>query len=158
MLIYSSIYCNSNFKNLLQHFEAINFCPGITEHFSISSDGTWCSNWTLFNNWGCAPRENKTRLFGLSLWVRWGCHVFNYIYILFVCFVFQGYWGCAIGKARQAAKTEIEKLQVWCNSVVLSQNIPSLSCYLLVPEMHQMQNWVKYFLVHLPVSQVSEWI
>ena len=23
-----------------------------------------------------------------------------------------GYWGCAIGKARQAAKTEIEKLQV----------------------------------------------
>lgn len=24
----------------------------------------------------------------------------------------QGYWGCAIGKAKQAAKTEIEKLQV----------------------------------------------
>ncbi|KAB1254178.1 Proteasome subunit alpha type-3 [Camelus dromedarius] len=23
-----------------------------------------------------------------------------------------GYWGCAIGKARQAAKTEIEKLQM----------------------------------------------
>jgi len=26
--------------------------------------------------------------------------------------LFQGYWGCAIGKAKQAAKTEIEKLQV----------------------------------------------
>ncbi|KAG8536664.1 hypothetical protein GDO81_025917 [Engystomops pustulosus] len=23
-----------------------------------------------------------------------------------------GYWGCSIGKAKQAAKTEIEKLQV----------------------------------------------
>ena len=29
--------------------------------------------------------------------------------------VFQGYWGCAIGKAKQAAKTEIEKLQVSLN-------------------------------------------
>lgn len=31
-------------------------------------------------------------------------------YSLF-CFI-KGYWGCAIGKAKQAAKTEIEKLQV----------------------------------------------
>lgn len=29
-----------------------------------------------------------------------------------VCVFVQGYWGCAIGKAKQAAKTEIEKLQV----------------------------------------------
>ena len=32
-----------------------------------------------------------------------------------------GYWGCAIGKARQAAKTEIEKLQMkemTCRDVV----------------------------------------
>lgn len=28
------------------------------------------------------------------------------------CVCVQGYWGCAIGKAKQAAKTEIEKLQV----------------------------------------------
>lgn len=27
------------------------------------------------------------------------------------CF-FQGYYGCAIGKAKQAAKTEIEKIKV----------------------------------------------
>jgi 20S proteasome subunit alpha 7 len=25
-----------------------------------------------------------------------------------------GYHACAIGKARQAAKTELEKLKVWC--------------------------------------------
>uniref|UniRef100_A0A8C9FBB7 Proteasome 20S subunit alpha 3 n=1 Tax=Pavo cristatus TaxID=9049 RepID=A0A8C9FBB7_PAVCR len=30
-----------------------------------------------------------------------------------------GYWGCAIGKARQAAKTEIEKLQVGCFSFIV---------------------------------------
>uniref|UniRef100_A0A8C4H5N9 Proteasome subunit alpha type n=1 Tax=Dicentrarchus labrax TaxID=13489 RepID=A0A8C4H5N9_DICLA len=29
-----------------------------------------------------------------------------------------GYWGCAIGKAKQAAKTEIEKLQVSLNCVL----------------------------------------
>uniref|UniRef100_A0A674N1N8 Proteasome subunit alpha type n=1 Tax=Takifugu rubripes TaxID=31033 RepID=A0A674N1N8_TAKRU len=29
-----------------------------------------------------------------------------------VCVCVQGYWGCAIGKAKQAAKTEIEKLQM----------------------------------------------
>lgn len=29
-----------------------------------------------------------------------------------LCVCVQGYWGCAIGKAKQAAKTEIEKLQV----------------------------------------------
>ena len=28
------------------------------------------------------------------------------------CDLFQGYHGCAIGKAKQAAKTEIEKLKV----------------------------------------------
>lgn len=38
--------------------------------------------------------------------------VFNEICVFLVSFFFQGYWGCAIGKARQAAKTEIEKLQV----------------------------------------------
>lgn len=32
---------------------------------------------------------------------------------------FQGYHGCAIGKAKQAAKTEIEKLKV-CALFVLS--------------------------------------
>jgi len=31
------------------------------------------------------------------------CHIFIY---------FQGYFGCAVGKAKQAAKTEIEKLKL----------------------------------------------
>jgi hypothetical protein len=26
--------------------------------------------------------------------------------------IFQGYWGCAVGKAKQNAKTEIEKVKV----------------------------------------------
>lgn len=47
------------------------------------------------------------------------CHTMNktkilkkfLLYLYFLLF-FQGYWGCAIGKAKQAAKTEIEKLQV----------------------------------------------
>lgn len=44
--------------------------------------------------------------------------VFNLTFFFF--FFLQGYWGCAIGKARQAAKTEIEKLQVQCSSSILS--------------------------------------
>lgn len=113
----------------------------------------------LYSTIGDVPQERTKQGFLVSHCELGGVvmYLITFTYCcLFICFVFQGYWGCAIGKARQAAKTEIEKLQVWCNSVVLSQNIPSLSCYLLVPEMHQMQNWVKYFLVHLPVSQVSE--
>jgi len=30
----------------------------------------------------------------------------------FLSVLFQGYYGCAIGKAKQAAKTEIEKIKV----------------------------------------------
>lgn len=35
--------------------------------------------------------------------------------------MFQGYYGCAIGKAKQAAKTEIEKLKIQdldCNALI----------------------------------------
>uniref|UniRef100_A0A8C6SWL0 Proteasome 20S subunit alpha 3 n=1 Tax=Neogobius melanostomus TaxID=47308 RepID=A0A8C6SWL0_9GOBI len=32
--------------------------------------------------------------------------------VVHVLSLLQGYWGCAIGKAKQAAKTEIEKLQM----------------------------------------------
>jgi hypothetical protein len=35
--------------------------------------------------------------------------------IIFKCFIYlcvQGYYGCAVGKAKQAAKTEIEKLKL----------------------------------------------
>uniref|UniRef100_A0A669QNA3 Proteasome subunit alpha type n=1 Tax=Phasianus colchicus TaxID=9054 RepID=A0A669QNA3_PHACC len=42
----------------------------------------------------------------------------------------QGYWGCAIGKARQAAKTEIEKLQykIWpVTKSVLTSTLSILS-------------------------------
>ena len=37
--------------------------------------------------------------------------------ILNVFLSFQGYYGCAIGKAKQAAKTEIEKIKVCFNLV-----------------------------------------
>lgn len=48
---------------------------------------------------------------------RGGCSISLTLH--FPCFLFQGYWGCAIGKARQAAKTEIEKLQVGCFSFIV---------------------------------------
>lgn len=48
----------------------------------------------------------------------------------FVCV--QGYWGCAIGKAKQAAKTEIEKLQVTFNVLFLSLNQSLFTFYLYV--------------------------
>ena len=41
-------------------------------------------------------------------------HVYMYNYLLnyYCCVTVQGYYGCAVGKAKQAAKTEIEKLKV----------------------------------------------
>lgn len=36
----------------------------------------------------------------------------NVLTLLMTLHFLQGYWGCAVGKAKQAAKTEIEKLQV----------------------------------------------
>jgi 20S proteasome subunit alpha 7 len=44
---------------------------------------------------------------------------------IFVCF--QGYFGCAVGKAKQAAKTEIEKLK-----------LPDMTCKELVKEAARM--------------------
>ena len=38
-----------------------------------------------------------------------GIHIYSKRYIFIY---FQGYFGCAVGKAKQAAKTEIEKLKL----------------------------------------------
>jgi len=39
--------------------------------------------------------------------------IYIYIYSKHYIFIsFQGYFGCAVGKAKQAAKTEIEKLKL----------------------------------------------
>lgn len=70
----------------------------------------------------------------------------------FVSFFFQGYWGCAIGKARQAAKTEIEKLQVRCYSFVVP--FQDKCSYVItlpfwMPRICKVQEkQMEYFLVH----------
>lgn len=58
---------------------------------------------------------------------------------LCVCVCAQGYWGCAIGKAKQAAKTEIEKLQVSLN-LQHSHEFSSVSTLILDPVLHLSNN------------------
>ncbi|CAI9153580.1 unnamed protein product [Rangifer tarandus platyrhynchus] len=56
-----------------------------------------------------------------------------------------GYWGCAIGKARQAAKTEIEKLQM-----------KEMTCRDVVKEQHIVHDEVKDKAFELELSWVGE--
>lgn len=50
----------------------------------------------------------KTGLYELELLPNLCCIIVWF----WCCFMFQGYYGCAIGKGKQAAKTEIEKIKV----------------------------------------------
>ena len=62
--------------------------------------------------------------------VAWVCY--NYeccvcVYGLRLCVCLQGYYGCAVGKAKQAAKTEIEKLKV-CRALTSPIRTMIMSC------------------------------
>jgi hypothetical protein len=57
----------------------------------------------------CLQTRDQRMLFCLS---HFHAHVNVMPAVWRVCIYFQGYVGCAVGKAKQAAKTEIEKLKL----------------------------------------------
>jgi len=90
--------------------------------------GHYCQAYTLYSSvrpFGLsAILGGVDKAFGPSLflvepsgvyWVRFSCFSYHHMYLsslLTTSAMFQGYRGCAIGKGRQLAKTEIEKLKL----------------------------------------------
>ncbi|KAB0342377.1 hypothetical protein FD754_019303, partial [Muntiacus muntjak] len=60
-----------------------------------------------------------------------------------------GYWGCAIGKARQAAKTEIEKLQLLLSNIFPISMSWEMTCRDVVKEV------AKIISKHLEIAKES---